>query len=341
MKAAVIEHPGVMGVREVPDPTPGEYDCLCQMLYGATCSATDQHMIDGKLPFPILYPTIFGHESVGRVIAVGSKVRNFRMGDLVSRVGAMDYPDGTMHANWGGFAELGLARDHKAMSEDGCPQKEWDWFRTNQVIPADLDPRACCMLITWRETLSYVCRMGLGRGSRVLVIGSGGNGLAFAAHARNLGAAQVCLIGSAARLETGLRAGADIYMDYRNPELAVDIRAVAAEPFDFIVDAVGKKGMLDRVLGLLRPGGMLGVYGIDDFAEYGINPFKAAGTFTIYNGGYDEEETHGQVLDFMRAGKLDAGVWLDLERPFTLAQIGQAMEAVAARKLVKALVRLS
>ena len=78
MKVAVIEKPGVLAVKDAPEPAVGEYECLCELLYGATCSGTDLHMLAGRLPFPIPYPTVFGHESVGRVVRTGSKVRRPR-----------------------------------------------------------------------------------------------------------------------------------------------------------------------------------------------------------------------------------------------------------------------
>lgn len=342
MKAAVIERPGVMNVREVPDPVAGEYDCVCQMLYGATCSATDLHMIEGALPFPIPYPTIFGHESVGRIIRVGKRVRHLKVGDLISRVGARDYPDGSLHANWGGFAQLGIARDHRAMREDNCSKADWDGCRVHQVIPAGIDPRAACMIITWRETLSYALRRGVGSGMRVLVIGSGGNGLAFAAHARNLGAAQVALIGSPAREQEGLRAGAGHYLSYRSEKLAEELAAICPDGFDVILDSVGKSGAVNAVLGTLKSGGLVAVYGIDDFDSYGINPLKARGLVRMHGcGDYDEEEAHEMVVRFIREKKLEAEIWLDLEHPFALADIADAMAAVRDRRLVKALVKLS
>ena len=46
-------------------PEVGEYDALCDLLYGATCTGTDQHLIAGRFPWPVQYPTILGLESVG------------------------------------------------------------------------------------------------------------------------------------------------------------------------------------------------------------------------------------------------------------------------------------
>ena len=106
-------------------------------------------------------------------------------------------------------------------------------------------------------------------------------------------------------------------------------------------DAVGRPGQIDLALPCLRPGGTVGIYGIDEYGRCPINPQRARGTFTFYNGGYDEEETHERVIAFWQRGLLRAEHWLDLERPFPLTEISQALAAVRERRLVKALVRLA
>jgi D-arabinose 1-dehydrogenase-like Zn-dependent alcohol dehydrogenase len=65
MKAVVVEQPGQLQVREIPEPTPGDYDALCRIEYGAVCTGTDQHLISATFPWPVQYPTILGHESIG------------------------------------------------------------------------------------------------------------------------------------------------------------------------------------------------------------------------------------------------------------------------------------
>ena len=117
MKAAMVERPGFLAVREIPEPEMGEYDALCRLLYGATCTGTDNHLIAGRFPWPVTYPTVLGHESIGRVLAVGPKVRSFRTGDLITRAGTLPPPGADFHVNWGGFAEYGIARDHWVMQD--------------------------------------------------------------------------------------------------------------------------------------------------------------------------------------------------------------------------------
>ncbi len=328
MKAAVVEKPGTLVVRSVPDPEPGDYDAVCELLYGATCTGTDSHIIRGDFPFPISYPAILGHESVGRVIRAGRKVRNLRPGDLVTRVGAPAAPDGSLSVAWGGFAEYGLAKDHRAMKADGLPESAWTGFRVNQVLPPSIDPRAAPMFTTWRETLSYVTRMGIRAGSRVLVIGSGGNGLSFAAHAVLRQAAAVWEVG-AARCEPTARAlGVTGYLDYARADCPARLQEACPDGFDFIIEAVGKVGQADRFLPLLCPGGTIGIYGLDDFASVGLSPRLARGSFTVWNGGYDEAETHAAVSSLALAGKLDARGWYDPDHPWPLEAILDAFRSL-------------
>ncbi|MCL4507444.1 MAG: zinc-binding dehydrogenase [Chloroflexi bacterium] len=339
MKAAIVEKPGVLVVRDIPAPEYGDYDALCEMLYGATCTGTDQHLIAGRFPWPVRYPTIIGHESIGRVVQVGKRVRNYKIGDLVTRVGAP--AGGELDVNWGGYAQFGVARDHWAMRADGLPASAWNAYRINQVLPPDFDPAAATMIITWRETLSYLRRMGVNGGSSVLVSGTGGNGLSFAAHAHNRGAHTVVAVGSAMREEISRAVGADQFYDYRNPDLVERIAAAHPDGFDFIIDAVGKVGELDGLLPLVRHGGTVGIYGIDDWGKCALNPTRARGTFTFYNGGYDEEETHAEIVAMIQGGALKAGNWLDLEHPFNLTDINLAFDALRERKMIKAVIKLS
>ncbi len=334
MKAAVVERPGVLLVRDLPDPVPGDYDALCRLEYGATCTGTDSHLIAGAFPFPIDYPAILGHESVGRVVAVGRKVRSFRIGDLVTRVGAP--PAAGVGICWGGFASMGIAKDHWAMAADGRPETEWTGHRVNQVVPASVDPRTAPMFTTWRETLSYLTRMGVGAGSSVLVIGSGGNGLSFARHAKLLGAG-AWMVGAARLERTALGLGLDGFRDHRSDAVVKDLPG----GFTHVIDAVGRAGQADRFLPLLSPGGRIGVYGLDDFASVSLSPRLARGSFTVWNGGYDEAETHQRVSELVLQGKLDPSAWYDPARPCPLPRIADAFADLKQRKAVKILIALS
>lgn len=339
MKAAVVEQPGVLAVHDIPAPRVGPYDALCEILYGASCSGTDLHIIHGRFPSAVSYPTVLGHESVGQVVEIGPRVRNFRLGDVITRVATPAAPG--YHVTWGGFAEYGIARDHWAACSDGLAQSEWARFRVNQLVPAAVSPAEATMFTTWRETLSYLLRLGVGPGSSILVLGSGGVGLSFVAQAANLQAYSIGVIGNLQREAVARAAGATEYFDYQSQHVAAAVADTQTDGFDLIVDAVGKKGMLDAALGHLKDGGTATIYGIDDRNACTINPSHARGSFTLAQRGYDEAETHQQVSEWVLQDKLDASLWLDLQSPFSLERIVEAFDAVQQRRAVKALVQLS
>lgn len=337
MLAAVAEEPGRLVVREVPEPAIGPYDCLCDGLYGATCSGTDLHLLHDHPLFGVQYPTVLGHESIGRVTACGPKVRDFQVGDLVTRL--VNRETAGLRVHWGGYAERGLVQDWQAMAEDGVaaeftPGVHW-------ALPPDFDPAASTMIITWRETFSFISRIGVGAGSKVLVIGTGGNGLAFANHAHNLGADRICVVGSGSRRTAAQVVGATDFLDYRVDDLAGVAKAEALDDFDLIIDAVGKVGQLDRCLPLLRPRGTAAIYGVDDFGQVTINPTRVSGGFTFANYNYAEGEAHAAVVDFVERGLLQARHYCDLDHVYPLAETAAALEAVQRREVIKAVVCLS
>lgn len=340
MSAAVVEAPGKLVLRRVPIPAVGEYDALCEMAFGATCTGTDLHLIDGVFPWPPVYPAILGHESVGRVVRTGSKVRNFKAGDLVTRVGCPPLPREGLDVCWGGFVEYGIARDHWQMRKDGLPSGAWNGYRVNQVVPPEVDPAAATMLITWRETFSYISRMGLAGGAALLVVGSGGNGLSLMQHAANLGAQPRGMVGSQSRRAAALRAGAEFYLDFRSPTWKQEAAAICPQGFDFVIDALGRKESAQAALEQVRRGGGFGVYGVDDIGQPLLDPFKARGPFRWTPNEYDEAEAHSAVVDFLLSGKLDASLWMDLQHPLPLEQIAEAYTRLRRKEHIKVLIQL-
>ncbi len=269
--------------------------------------------------------------------------RNFRVGDVITRVGTPASPDGKISVTWGGFAEIGIAVDHWAMAEDGLPPGEWEPHRRNQIMPAAIDPRVGPMFITWRETMSTIQRMGVGEGANILIVGSGGNGLSFAAHAHNLGAARVVMVGSARLREAATaKAGVDDYLDYREKELTDALKDLIGDGFDFIIDAVGQVGVADRVIPSLKAGGKYCTYGVDNYGKVSINPTLARGSFTVHAAKYDEAEAHQTISEMVLQGKLDATLWYDLDKTYPLDKIHQAYhDVIKERKSVKALIDLN
>jgi len=339
MKAAVVTQIGKLEVLDLPMPEPGPYEVLCKLVYGATCAGTDIHLTDGRHPYPVSFPTILGHESVGRVVAAGSKVRSFREGDLISRVGCPGFSSLGIASNWGGFAEYGIAKDHFAMKEDGVPREEWDKNRVNQLIDPAIDEKTAPMIITWRETLSYVRRLGVNERSKVLVIGSGGNALSLAAHCVNSGA-EVTAVGSEKRRGLFEKVGAGLFVNYKSESLSEVLGSDCGAGYDYIIDGVGTSETVNKAAGMLVRDGVIGVYGWNDRAAYGINPFKARSSFRVYADGYDEEESNAEVQAMILEGKLKADVWYDMEAPVPLERITEAYQSLRKHEAVKYLIEL-
>jgi alcohol dehydrogenase, propanol-preferring len=72
---------GVLTLEHVPSPALNEHQVRLQVLACGVCR-TDLHLLDGELP-QALYPVTPGHEIVGRIVEVGSRVTEFRIGERV------------------------------------------------------------------------------------------------------------------------------------------------------------------------------------------------------------------------------------------------------------------
>jgi len=321
MKAAIVTAPEKVEVVELPSPRPEPYQVLCRTLYGSICAGTDWHILRREPPFGqrVQLPAMIGHESIGEVVELGEKVRHLRIGDRVTRVGcpAME----GVSSWWGGFAEYGVAWDYRAMREDGIDRPDWPILERNRILPSHFDPAAATMFITWRETLSYARRIGMSPGRNVLVIGSGGNGLAFVKHFRLLGAERVVMIGAPHRKEVALALGADAFHDYRATNLSEMIQSETADGFDIALDVIGTSLCANLALAQLKDQGILGIYGLDASGTISLKPNETRGTFTVYRGGYHEGEVHDLVCQWVEDGKLDANSWLDLKHPLPLERI--------------------
>ena len=130
MKAAIIEEVGKLSIKDIQGPVPGDYDVLCETQYGALCTGTDTHLLHYHPPFCnwIKLPAILGHESIGKVIQLGSKVRHFKVGDMITRVGHPGV-DGIDSA-WGGFSGVVfVCRARFVRSASSFAVTTWSWTR--------------------------------------------------------------------------------------------------------------------------------------------------------------------------------------------------------------------
>ena len=344
MKAAIVRAAGQLSIEDIPVPAVNDYAALCKILYGATCTATDQHIISNTV-IQTPYPTLLGHESIGRVLEIGKKVRHYKVGDRVTNTGVPPVPALGLHSFGGGYAEYGLVFDHAAMRADGLSEQEMLRYTVgprvpSAVIPEDIPDTVAPMLITWRETHSYIHRMGLKEGLRVLVIGSGGNGLSFVAHARAAAAYKIVAVGSANRADLARLCGADDFLDYRDDNLADRLRAAAETGFHLIVDAIGTAGQMDTYLPFAAADADVGIYGIEGRRSMRLNPFAARHSFRFYHDGYKEIEAHEAVIRSIRNGFLKADLFYPIDKPYRLDDLPAAFAMLRRKEYPKALIQM-
>ncbi|NPV48510.1 MAG: zinc-binding dehydrogenase [Armatimonadetes bacterium] len=308
MRAAVVEKPGALVVREVPEVAIDETECLVEILACALCNSTDLKLLEGHFRNrgPEMYPAILGHESVGRVVRCGSQVRSYREGDLVLRAGA-SYPSGEGPSSlFGGLAQFGKVKDPV---HGGSP--------AHQVVPPETDPLDATMLITLKETLSWLQRWPVAAGQSLVVMGSGPVGLAFGYFARLLGCAPVVVLGRReAPLAKALELGAaDAVVSTADGDTEARVREVLGGGADRVIDAVGDDRLVELGFRLLDSGGRLGLYGISasrtpgDMERRALDIPMGRLEWSLDSFAPREAEAHEEVLQLVRKGELRLRDW--------------------------------
>ncbi len=331
MRAYVMTGPGEGGIQELPDPDPGPYDVVVEMLACGVCSSTDKMLRQGTFAMGVSYPSVLGHESVGRVVAVGDRVRAYRAGDLITRPSAYR-PDGApLNQHWGGFAERGIVTDWRAMIDAGevptAARPRFDQVR----LPGDTDPAEAALSISLSETYSVIVRHDL-LGRVVVVVGTGIAGLSMISYAKLLGAGTVIAVGRRQqRLDLATELGAD------RAVLAADAAAAVREAggADYVFEASGQAAMIAESYRWLKRGGQEIIYSAPDSATE-LNLFTGPREAALSVASPNEAAVLPSILRLVRAGVIETDRYLTHRFPF--AEIDAAFAAIAAGDVVKAMI---
>ncbi len=258
MKAAVTEGKGDIKIVDVPVPEAEGYRCLCKIQACATCSGTDVKITSGKLPLP--YPSIFGHESAGRVIETGNRARYVKEGDYFLRPTAV-YPGeklGDYFSSMGCFAEYGIITDTKAFYEDNPGGKINNYSKYQQKIPEEysIPPDDATMLVTLKELASFTSNAGVGFNSSVVILGTGPVAKSMCFFAKIFGAGPVIIAGRRKEaLEWAGEAGADFLVSTSEDFCREIKRLTSGDGADFVLDSTGAPELVLKALDVLKPGG--------------------------------------------------------------------------------------
>lgn len=305
MKAAIVRQIGSVGIEDMPEPTPNDYQAVCRVLCWATCNSTDYRVVHGTMGWDIPLPLVLGHETVGEVVAVGQKVRSYKVGDRLLRVTAV-YPGtrmGEFGSALGSFTEIGLATDTEAMKADGLDVSGLVITHfLHQKVPASMDVADAAMLINLRESLSWIKALGV-QGKSVLVIGDGPVGLGFVQSANVRGAGPVILAGHHdGRLELGRKVGASHTINNRQADMLATVRELTGgQGVDVLVDCIGDQKAATQALSVVKPNGKVALYGSPKIPPTGPRPEDPR----IQSIRTDEAGAHEEMLKLVAAGRVN------------------------------------
>jgi 2-desacetyl-2-hydroxyethyl bacteriochlorophyllide A dehydrogenase len=277
MRTVVIEKAGSFQIKELPYPGPGEGEVTLDVRACCVCG-TDIHLLDGEFKGAV-YPLIPGHEFSGVVKEVGAKVTHVKPGDRVAVEPfiACGYcfscKSGKINQCLNGMV-IGHTQS-TAMKLDGGFSEQVVVPARNLIPLADQVSFEAGSFVANLGTIVYaIRRAGLQPGIRVLVFGTGANGLILAELSKKSGASTVVVTGrTKSRLEVASRMGIDatVVADESQEET---LRRIAPGGFDAIFETTGAVPVVERAFQFVAPGGKIILYGIvppDQNAR--MNPF--------------------------------------------------------------------
>jgi uncharacterized zinc-type alcohol dehydrogenase-like protein len=260
--------------------TPGPDDVAIDILYCGVCHS-DLHTARNEWQ-NTLYPSVPGHEIIGRVTAVGAQVSKFRVGELVG-VGCM--VDSCQHCapckdGLEQYCETGFTGTYNGPLP-GTGPNTFGGYSTHIVVRetfvlrithseadiAAVAPLLCAGITTW----SPLRQWKVGPGQKVGIVGLGGLGHMGVQLAAAMGAHVVLFTTSAGKREDALRLGANEVVVSTN----ADEMAAQAGRLDFILNTVAAPHDLDAFLQLLKVDGTMTLVGAPS------SPHPSPGVFNL------------------------------------------------------------
>jgi NADPH2:quinone reductase len=269
VKAIRIEKTGgpeELRLADVPTPAPGAGELLVRQTV-AGVNYIDVYFRDGL--YPAQLPLVPGREGAGVVEAVGPDVTEFAPGDRVAYT----------HGGLGGYAEYNTVPARECVA-----------------VPNGIDDRSACAAMLQGMTAHYLVTdvYAVGAGTVALVhAAAGGVGNLVVQLARERGATVVATVGTPEKAAIARAAGAEHVIDYSTTDFGEEAkRLLGPRAFDVAYDGVGK-ATWERSMSLLRPRGMLVLFGNASGPVPPIDPLRltSAGSLVL---------TRPTLVDFVR-----------------------------------------
>ncbi|MFM6927208.1 MAG: NAD(P)-dependent alcohol dehydrogenase [Bdellovibrio sp.] len=216
-----------------------------------------------------MFPMVPGHEIVGKVTAIGSQVKKFKVGDLAG-VGCMVDACLECHSCSEGleqFCENGFVGTYNGTNKDGTPT--YGGYSSSIVvreefclsIPQNLNLAAVApLLCAGITTYSPLRHWKVTKGQKVGVVGLGGLGHMGVKLANAMGAHVTVFTTSPGKIEDAKRLGAhEVIISTNMAQMKSH-----ANTFDFILDTVSAPHDYNLYLSLLRRDGNMVLVGLPD-----------------------------------------------------------------------------
>jgi len=339
MKAAVLEKPGKLAMRELPDPSCPPGGVVVKVLASLVCS-TDLHMWQRGHP-ALRCPRILGHEIAGVVAEVSNQGNRFKVGDKVQvypgiGCGSCEYcrrgrenlcPSMRImgFSVDGGFGQY-LALPKKAIN-NGCLNLAPHPVSTAEAAMAE--PLACC--------LNGLEKVALKEDETVLILGAGPLGCLFAMVAKHRGSGKVILLEKDSGRSSQARQGLEVdLLDPTKVEVGEGVMELTGgQGADVVVTCFREAALEYPLLDLAAPGGRVLMFsGIS--ADKGVVPTDLNAVHyreLALIGAYGCTSIQCQrALDLMANG-LDVN-WLISER-VTLHDLEESFSNLAAKNVMK------
>jgi len=323
-------------LQEVPVPEIGINDVLVKVLKTGICG-TDVHIYnwDAWAQKTIPVPMTVGHEFVGKIVALGSNVRDFAPGDLVSGEG---------HVVCGRCRNCLAGRRHLCKDTKGIGVNRPGAFAEYISLPVTNvwahDPAVPLDVASIFDPFGNAVHTALSfdlLGEDVLITGAGPIGVMAVAIARHAAARHVVITDvNPYRLELARKLGATVALDVRTKTIAQCQKDLGMkEGFDIGLEMSGNPQAFRDMLANMCHGGKIAMLGIPE-KDMAIDWNTVIFNMLTIKGIYGREmyETWYKMTVMLQSG-LDISPVITHRLPYTDFETGfQAMLSGQSGKVV-------
>lgn len=243
----------------------GPDDVKIDILYCGVCHS-DLHQVRNEWGGSI-YPMVPGHEIVGRITEVGSKVKNFTVGDLAG-IGCFVDSCRTCPsclANEEQYCDNGMVGTYNGRDKEGNPtyggystqivvDEKYTLHVSEKLAIEGVAPLLCAGITTY----SPLRHWNIGKGHKVAVVGLGGLGHMGVKFAVSFGAEVTVLSTSKSKEQDALNLGAHHFEITSEAETMKKLQG----SFDFILSTISAPHDYNDYLALLSLNGTMVVVGV-------------------------------------------------------------------------------